>query len=131
MMKFIFLYIALVISAGAIADFQVPSASFNHPTERENGDPLTLSEIGGYDLYFYSQASPGIPGNQWSDRTLHYVFTVDNLGIKNGDPYIAWLETRPEPHCFGLETFDRDGRTSKPAYFCMDYSPSEPVLTCF
>jgi len=90
-------------------------------TEREDGTPLLIEEIAYVGVY-YNDPEQGL--------ILHREFEL--WGIKEGNPYMAWYETKPEPHCYTMTTVDTDGIESiMTPLFCMEYlTPGEPQVIC-
>lgn len=90
------------------ADTQLPvnyfiTASWEIPTQRTNGSPLPLSEIAGYELYYYQEGSPADSGT-----------VISVPAIKNG-LYITNYEielTEPGSYAFAISTVDNNNLLS-------------------
>lgn len=79
---------------------QSVSLSWTAPSARENGEPLSLADIKGYEIYYYKDGSnPGSGQTIWvaGGSTTTYTVTLDSAGT----------------YFFALAAVDQNGLTSE------------------
>ena len=82
--------------------------SWTAPTERTDGTPLTVDEIGGYDVFIDGELSTTVPG--------------DATG--------ATIDLASGRHCVTVQTIDMSNRRSVDSdAVCKDAEPNPVVIT--
>lgn len=78
-------------STGSVIGDGAIDIGWNIPTSKNNGDPLSLSEIGGYKVYVSTVSNyiPSIPYANLSDSTTAS-YTISNLP---SDTYYIYVTT--------------------------------------